>query len=103
MILRLVGLPVDPERVAELERAFAMAQPRIVALPGCHQVSLLRTGDDGAADFVTLSVWDGRADLEAYRRGALFEEIWPAIRATLRDKPWAKTYDYVAGDVPEAG
>lgn len=103
MILRLVGLPVDPERVSELERAFAIAQPRIVALPGCHQVSLLRTGDDNTADFITLSVWDGREDLEAYRRGALFKEIWPAIRATLRNRPWAKTYDYVAGDVPEAG
>ncbi|MDP6350350.1 MAG: antibiotic biosynthesis monooxygenase [Chloroflexota bacterium] len=102
MILRLVGLPVEPGQVAEMERAFAMARPRIAALPGCQQVSLLRTGEGEEPDFLTLSVWDGRDDLEEYRRSDLFREIWPAIRATLRDKPWAKTYDYVAEDGAEA-
>lgn len=103
MILRLVGLPVHPDRVEELERAFAGARPRIAALPGCHRVTLLRTGDDDKPDFLTLSVWTGREDLEDYRRSELFKDIWPAIRQTLREKPWAKTYDYLAGDVPKAG
>ncbi len=103
MILRLVGLPVNPERVIDLEDTFARAQPRIAALPNCHHVSLLRTGSDDEPDYLTLSIWTDREDLETYRRSDLFKSIWPPIRATLRAEPWACTYDYRAGDIPEPG
>ena len=103
MILRLVGLPVKPDRASDLEESFAKAQPRIVALPNCHHVSLLRTGGDDEPDYLTLSIWTDREDLEAYRRSDLFKAIWPPIRDTLRAKPWAHTYDYLAGDIPDFG
>ena len=92
---------MDPDRATELEDSFAEAQPRIAALPNCHHVSLLRTGDDAEPDYLTLSIWTAREDLEAYRRSELFKSIWPPIRSTLRAKPWAHTYDYLAGDIPE--
>ena len=98
LILRIVGLPVREEDEPELLRAFDDAFPLIRALPGCNHLALI--GRRGGPDYLTLSVWESAQALEDYRKSPLFARIWPRIRKTLRDDPWAESYDFVAGDGP---
>ena len=98
MILRIVGLPVRAEDEPEFLQAFDYAFPLIRALPGCGHLALI--GRRGGPDYLTLSVWESAQALDDYRKGPLFARVWPRIRKTLRDDPWAESYDFVAGDAP---
>ncbi len=97
-----MGLPVRTEDEPEFLRAFDDAYPRIRALPACNYLALI-SGRHGGPDYLTLSIWTSAQALEEYRSGPLFARIWPQIRKTLRDDPWAKSYDFAAGDNPWAG
>lgn len=97
MIVRLVSLKFEPEYRSEFEALFETVYPRIRRLPGCTFLQLA-ADPEGPADFMTISYWESEEDLEEYREGELFGDVWPQVKEMLRDKPWAKSYRVVAGD-----
>jgi heme-degrading monooxygenase HmoA len=100
MIVRLVSLKLKPDKRGEFEQLFAQSYPRLKSLPGCLSLQLL--GDvNGQGDYLTVSHWRTLADLEAYRTSSLFEEIWPQVKALLRDRPWTESYELLGGDVEQ--
>ena len=46
MLLRIVKMEFDPAHVEAFDDLFARAQARIEAMPGCHQVRLLKGHGD---------------------------------------------------------
>lgn len=97
MIIRLVSMKFKPEHSADFRALFEAAYPRIRRLPGCIFLQLV-ADPDGPADFMTISHWQDAEDLDAYRDSELFGEVWPQVKAMMRDKPWAKSFHVIAGD-----
>jgi heme-degrading monooxygenase HmoA len=89
MIERIVKLAIDPnsEQGTAFRMIFAESKNHIAEQPGCHGVHLL----ESEGHFFTFSQWESEADLNAYRRSALFGEVWPKTKALFYDKPQAWT------------
>ena len=62
MLLRIVKMEFDPAQVEAFDDLFARAQARIEAMPGCHQVRLLKGHGDKPIR-TTLSWWERESDL----------------------------------------
>ena len=88
MLLRIVKMEFDPAQVEAFDDLFAQTQARIEAMPGCRQVRLLK-GHDEEPIRTTLSWWERETDLQAYRRSALFGEVWPKTKAMFSAPPVA--------------
>lgn len=79
MIVRVVKMTFRPEEVARFQDLFEGWRHRIIAFPGCQHLQLLHDLHDPRV-FFTYSEWNGPADLEAYRRSAVFSEVWPVVK-----------------------
>ncbi|OON67295.1 putative quinol monooxygenase [Hymenobacter sp. CRA2] len=88
MIIRIVRMTFRPDAVAEFLRVFRASEDRIRAQPGCRHMELWQD-DDQPHIFCTHSHWDAAADLDRYRRSALFGEVWPATKKLFAAPPLA--------------
>lgn len=79
MVVRLVKMHFTPEGASRFMALFPEWQPGIAAMPGCHQVELLRDAHTPEV-FFTRSLWGSEEALEAYRRSATFAHIWPQVK-----------------------
>lgn len=92
MLIRLVRLRLQPDKVDEFLALYAAARPVIVAQPGCQHVQLLRQSDDPTA-FATWSVWENVEALERYRTSAFFAHFWPQVKALFRQPAEAISFE----------
>ena len=79
MLLRVVRMTFDPAHVAAFLTVFEASKARIRAQPGCLGMELWHDASDPAV-FCTYSRWESEAALDAYRKSALFGEVWPATK-----------------------
>lgn len=79
MIVRLVKMTFRQEEVARFQELFESWRHRIIAFPGCLHLELLHDLQDPRV-FFTYSEWRSAIDLEAYRRSAVFSEVWPVVK-----------------------
>ena len=95
MLLRIVKMEFYPTQVEAFDDLFAQSQGRIEAMPGCHRVRLIKgLGDQPIR--TTLSWWERDSDLQAYRKSALFGEVWPKTKAMFSAPPVAWSSDWPA-------
>ena len=88
MLLRIVKMEFDLAQVEAFDDLFAQSQLRIEAMPGCHQVRLIKgLGDQPIR--TTLSWWECDSDLQAYRKSVCFREVWPKTKAMFSAPPVA--------------
>lgn len=88
MLLRIVKMEFAPAQVEAFDDLFTQTRARIEAMPGCRQVLLLK-GHDEVPIRTTLSWWERDSDLQAYRKSALFGEVWPKTKAMFSVPPVA--------------
>ncbi|MGI4738658.1 MAG: putative quinol monooxygenase [Janthinobacterium lividum] len=88
MILRIVRLPLLPERAAEFLALFGQSENHIRQQPGCHHLELWQDADHPHT-YCTYSHWVDVDALNTYRKSALFGEIWPTIKSLLAAPPQA--------------
>jgi len=98
MIKRIVKIELLADKIEEMQAIFRETKHFILAQEGCLQVELLRcTAPDNI--FFTFSIWESEEALDAYRRSALFGQVWPRTKALfaqpaeawstqLDDSPW---------------
>jgi quinol monooxygenase YgiN len=88
MLTRIVRMTFEPERLADFLAIFRASENKIRNMPGCRYLELWQ---DAAAPniYCTYSHWDSAADLDAYRRSALFGQVWPATKALFAAPPLA--------------
>ncbi len=94
MLMRLVRMRFQPDKVDEFLALYAVARPMIIAQPGCHSVQLLRQSDDPAS-FATWSIWEDAEALAAYRSSDFFQQFWPHVKALFRQPPEAASFEVV--------
>lgn len=95
MVVRFVSLRATPERQAELAEVVTTSAPVVRAVPGCRGLTILQDIND-PLHYLTWSLWDSAADLEAYRRSAVYGQVWPRIRACLAERAHAHTFEVLA-------
>ena len=82
MLFHIVRLPLLPAQVPTFLALFQQFEARIRQQPGCHHLELWQDVDQPHT-YCTHSHWDDAAALNAYRRSALFGEVWPATKQLL--------------------
>ncbi|QDA59112.1 putative quinol monooxygenase [Hymenobacter jejuensis] len=80
MIIRVVRMTFAPEKTGDFLTLFRSSENKIRQMPGCRYLELWQDAD-APHIYCTYSHWDSIADLDAYRRSALFGQVWPATKA----------------------
>ena len=88
MLLRIVRMDFQPEKVQAFKEFFETIREKIADSPGCYHVELCK---DSKLDHVyyTFSKWESEEDLERYRHSELFEEVWAKTKKMFGGKPLA--------------
>ncbi len=88
MIVRIVKLTLQPEKVADFLTLFQRYKKDIAAFPGCLHLQGLQNIKNTNI-FFTYSHWDKEESLNTYRNSKLFNEVWPQAREWFLEKPEA--------------
>jgi quinol monooxygenase YgiN len=79
MLIRMVRMVFQPDKVNEFLQIFNDSKEKIRAFEGCQNVELLQDLTDRNI-FMTYSYWKSEAALNNYRRSELFGSVWPATK-----------------------
>ncbi len=88
MLIRIVRMTFQPEKVGDFLEIFAQSKHKIRAMPGCYHLELLRDYDKPDV-FITHSHWEDDAALNHYRDSELFKETWAKTKVLFAEKPFA--------------
>jgi autoinducer 2-degrading protein len=88
MIIRIVKLSFDPEKVDTFLSIFNKYEEKISGFEGCVQLELLNDINTPNIYF-TYSYWQEEAFLGAYRDSDLFKDVWAQTKVLFNDKPQA--------------
>ncbi len=88
MLLRIVRMSFQPEKVDEFLSLFNQVSGRIRASDGCMYLKLMRDKDHPNI-LVTYSKWNDQSDLDNYRHSPLFSDTWAKTKVLFNDKPKA--------------
>ncbi len=88
MIIRIVRMTFQEEKVERFLDNFRAAKDHIRAFEGCNHVELLRDIDHRQV-FFTYSYWKSPEHLEAYRRSDLFRSTWGKTKPLFAAPPEA--------------
>jgi quinol monooxygenase YgiN len=88
MLIRIVRMTFDPDKVEDFLEIFHRSKDKIRAFAGCQHLELLRDLHHPHV-FTTYSKWTGPDALEAYRQSELFQTTWAATKALFAAKPVA--------------
>lgn len=88
MIIRIVKMTFDPERVNDFLEIFNSSKLLIRNFEGCSHLELLNDIRSGNT-FFTYSFWESEAHLNNYRNSKLFENVWSETKRLFLSKPEA--------------
>ncbi|GAA3955573.1 putative quinol monooxygenase [Hymenobacter algoricola] len=79
MIIRIVRMTFQPENTQAFLEIFHGSEALIRQMPGCQHLELWQDADLPHV-YCTHSHWASAAALDAYRKSALFGQVWPATK-----------------------
>lgn len=85
MIVRIVELDIDPEKMALANELLREVAPKVRSMPGCSHLEILR-GVHNKSRITTYSHWDAESDLNAYRDSETFITFWKSIKPLFQAK-----------------
>jgi quinol monooxygenase YgiN len=88
MIVRIVKMTFQPEKVEDFLKLFSENKHHIQQFEGCSKVTLLNDVNDSTIYF-TYSNWENTQSLEKYRQSELFNRVWSQTKVLFADKPQA--------------
>ena len=88
MLIRIVRMTFEPDKVEEFQKIFEESKDKIRARPGCQHLELWRDLHQPHI-FVTHSHWDSEDALNAYRESELFRTTWKKTKALFSDRALA--------------
>lgn len=92
MFVRIVKMSFHENNVTAFLDNFEQVKQHIRNSPGNRFLELYRDKKDPSV-FFTYSYWETEADLENYRKSALFNEVWTFTRQLFKEKPEAWSVD----------
>ena len=88
MIIRIVKMTFQPEKVNDFQKIFDDSKYLIRNMPGCSRLELLN--DINKSDiFFTYSFWESEKDLNNYRDSEVFKNVWSNTKILFAEKPEA--------------
>lgn len=90
MIVRIVKMNFDPEKLEAFYTIFNQKKEFIRGFPGCIRMSLLEDAQHPNLLF-TISEWESESDLNAYRKSELFQKTWEQVKLLFQGPPEAHT------------
>ena len=102
MILRIVQMTFQPEKVDEFTTLFEARKNTIRSFPGCSHLELWQDCKQSNILF-TYSMWNTEADLDHYRFSTFFKETWGLTKLLFQDKPqaWSVVQKSLTGNTRE--
>jgi len=95
MLVRIVRMNFEPDKVANFVAHFQQIKERILAVEGCERLELWQDKDQ--PNFVmTCSHWQSADYLEKYRQSDLFLENWRVAKSFFADKATAFSSEILA-------
>ncbi|AXE20893.1 antibiotic biosynthesis monooxygenase [Runella rosea] len=88
MLIRIVRMTFQPEKVDDFLDIFDRSKHKIRAMPGCRHLELLSDYDHPNV-FITNSHWDDATALNNYRNSELFKDTWAKTKVLFSEKPLA--------------
>jgi len=88
MIIRIVKMSFQPEKLHEFMVVFNASKEKIRAFEGCQHLSLLENKEAKNVLF-TYSYWENEECLEKYRHSELFKSTWAKTKVLFNEKPEA--------------
>jgi heme oxygenase (mycobilin-producing) len=88
MLIRIVRMSFDPEKIETFLSIFKESKHKIASFDGCQSVELLQDVDHPNV-YYTYSIWKNKESLENYRNSSLFAGVWEATKKCFNDKPKA--------------
>lgn len=88
MIVRIVKMHFQPDKVEEFLTNFEASKEQIRAFDGCEHLELLRDREHPGIYF-TYSYWRDEEALENYRHSELFKNAWAKTKVLFEKKPEA--------------
>ena len=88
MLVRIVKMTFQEEKVHEFLENFEQAKQKIRTFEGCEHLELLQ-GIHQSNVFFTYSYWQSEEALEKYRNSALFKDVWAKTKVLFAEKPSA--------------
>lgn len=86
MLIRIVRMTFQPDKVEEFRAIFIESKEKIRAREGCEYLELWQDIHQPEV-FMTHSHWQTEEDLNAYRHSELFKTTWAKTKALFADKP----------------
>ena len=88
MLIRIVRMEFEPEKISDFLEIFEHSAPRIRAFEGCQQVQLKRDPQLSTV-YYTHSIWHSETHLNEYRNSPFFRETWQKTKQLFSGKPQA--------------
>jgi heme-degrading monooxygenase HmoA len=92
MFVRIVKMGFQEDKVVPFLENFEKVKHDIRNFPGNRLLELYRDKADPTV-FFTYSYWETEADLEMYRKSALFCEVWAVTKPMFKQKAEAWSVD----------
>ena len=92
MFVRIVKMGFKEDKVEDFLQNFDKVKQDIRNVAGNRFLELYRDRNDPTV-FFTYSYWDTEADLENYRKSALFSEVWSFTKQLFSQKAEAWSVD----------
>jgi (4S)-4-hydroxy-5-phosphonooxypentane-2,3-dione isomerase len=86
MIIRIVKMTFQTERVNDFLALFELVKIGIRSFEGCQQLELWHDKKDERI-FFTYSIWNSQDDLDQYRFSELFKNTWATAQKSFAEKP----------------
>lgn len=94
MIVRIVKMSFDPEKVNEFLLIFHANKDKIRHFNGCTFLELYQDKHQKNI-FFTYSYWQSENHLESYRNSTTFATVWKSTKVLFNNKPQAWSVDKV--------
>lgn len=90
MLVRIVKLTLQEDRVEDFKTYFDSIKDRVRNSPGCSFLEVYQDLDNPNV-FFTYSYWNEAESLEQYRHSNVFLEIWPYVKTMFaqRAEAWS--------------
>lgn len=85
MLVRIVRMTFQEDKLPDFQVIFDRSKHLIRAFPGNRHLELLRDPDQAAVR-MTYSLWDSAEALEAYRQSELFRTTWAATKMLFAER-----------------
>ncbi len=91
MIVRLVTMNFQPEKVDMFLSVFEEYKEQIKSANGCTRLQLIQDKNN-PSQISTLSEWEDEESLNNYRNSDTFKKVWPLTKLLFNGKPHAVSY-----------